>query len=164
MRPRPLVSLGVLVACAGAANAAPVMPLLGSTAVLPTGEMSISERPNDSFTGGAGLGVETVVLVGFSGGAVVRPCATLRLGPLAGCIGLIAGDETKFNAAIDVFSYQHSGWEIAIGAGLHDGGTVRAAVPLTWAGVPKLIRVRLMSSFGGGDTVRLGAGVEADVW
>jgi len=164
MAPRRLVFVSLFIASASAAEAAPVMPFVDS-AVLPTGEMSVSDRPNDSFTGIGGLGVETTVLVGFTGGVAVRPCATLRLGPVSGCIGIIAaGGTIEFNAAIDIFSYQRSGWEIALGIGLHDGVTVRSAVPLTWAGVPKFVRLRLMSSLGGGGTVRLGGGLEVDLW
>jgi len=169
-----LLPLGVALTCYAAPAAADLRQ--DATPVLPAGELALPERalsaavrPNDGFTGTTSLAAEVLALYEVGGdhdGLVVRPCATVRLGPLVACGGaVIAPATTTWNIHVEVASYQRDGWEFAIGAGVRDGATARVAVPLTAAWLPwrtKAVRLRTMYSFVGAH--RVGAGLELDAW
>ena len=152
-----LLPLGVALATAAAPAAADLRH--DATPVLPAGELALPERelsaavqPNDGFTGTTSLAAEVLALYEVGGdhdGVVIRPCATVRLGPLVACGGaVIAAAETTWNVHVEVASYQRNGWEIAIGAGLRDGATARLAVPLTAAAQPVLSRCWMPMPWG----------------
>ena len=115
------------------------LPLIARTA---------DRRPWRSFMSSPGLAVEAMGMLRggwgkYDGLAYLRAMANLRLGPLALGVGAIVGSETRFNVHLDVFSYQSAGWQLALGAGLADGGTLRFAFPIVDG-----LRGRVMTSFG----------------
>ena len=156
---------------------APVMPL-GESATLPPS--AAANEVNDSFMGSIGVSAELTMLAvrrapeEMDNGTTLRGCGTLRLGPFVACVGFHKhGDSTKLNLALDMISFQHNGWAVAMGYGTLDGTNLRFAIPLTVFAVPKLIRLRLMASYGGiaitskGDftgPISAGGGLEVDVW
>lgn len=180
MYPRAWVVIAMLVPTAARADesVAPVMPL-ADTAVLPAS--ASSNRVNDAFMGAIGVSAEVTMLavrraeMETDNGTTLRACGTLRLGPFIACVGAHKrGDTTRLNLALDALSFQRNGWAIALGYGTLDGLTLRTAVPLTFLGVPKRIRLRLMGSFGGRFPTSVrdrpkgalsgGGGLEVDVW
>ena len=171
--------IAILVPAVGRADVAdpPVMPL-GDTATLPPS--AAPNRVNDAFTGVIGISAEVTMLavrrapMEMDNGTTLRACGTLRLGPFVACVGVHKhGDSTKLNLALDAFSYEHNGWEIALGYGTLDGSTLRAAIPLTVFAVPKQFRLRVMASYGGiavssrqnfTGPISAGGGLEVEVW
>lgn len=174
--PPPALAVALLLAAPAALAAEPVLgavPIMPLTDLaLPTGDISAATRPDDGFTGSVQLSAEVVGLyrigigAGSSDGLAIRPCATVRLGPLVLCAGaLITGDATRWNIHGELVSYQRDGWELGLGLGLRDGATVRVAVPLTARWLPihtQAVRVRAMYAIGSAHSV--GVGLEADVW
>ena len=137
----------------------------GTSLRLPALSHTAESRPWRSFMSSPGLSVEALGMFrggwgdkSFDGVGYLRAMANMRLGPLALGVGAIVGAETRFNVHLEVFSYQSAGWELGIGAGLFDGGTIRFAFPIIDG-----LRGRVMTSFGGAGFSG-GLGLEVEPW
>jgi hypothetical protein len=130
-----------------------------------SGAMSLPITPVErdtytSFMGSPAISVEALGIYHFGAEAAgVRPMVNLALGPLSIGVGVLIADEVSFDAALDVFSYQSSGWRFAIGVGIETGGIISLGVPLIEG-----LRLRALTSLNfSGDPI-VGLGVEAAPW
>lgn len=96
-----------------------------------------------SFGGSPALSFEALAVIGSDEGFAFRPMVQTRLGPLSLGLGALIGKEVRFNAHLDVFSYQSNGWDFGVGAGITEYVTVRFAIPLIEG-----LRVRAMGGYG----------------
>jgi hypothetical protein len=157
---RALILVAALVGSVGRASAGdPIVPAHGAMP-LPSVSLSAEDRPYESFMGSPGVSIEAVALYGFGDELLrLRPTAIVRFGPLVVGLGVVISDgEVAFNAHLEAFSFQSHGWEIALGAGLEDGGTLRFGIPIVSG-----LRVRVMTAIDGSGFVA-GLGLETAPW
>ena len=161
-----LVAHAQVAGATGAPAPATSALLPGDAVELASTTPSAAVSNHDAFTGSPGLAASVIGVVSIDGdgdGALVRACGTVRLGPIVLCAGAIAGGSgAQANVHADVLSYQRNGWELALGYGWHDGGTVGAAIPLDWI-APALAITRLRALYTVAGAQRLGLGLEVDL-
>lgn len=124
----------------------PAEPVRGAPATefaLPALSLSGSEQRYTSFVGSPALSLEALAVVGSDEGFAFRPMVQTRLGPLSLGLGALIGKEVRFNAHLDVFSYQSNGWDFGIGAGINEYATLRFAIPIIEG-----LRARVMGGYG----------------
>lgn len=125
---------------------------------LPTLSLSGDEQRYTSFVGSPALSLEVLAVIGSDEGFALRPMVQTRLGPLSLGLGALIGKEVRFNAHLDVFSYQSNGWDFGIGTGINEYITLRFAIPIIDG-----LRARVMGGYGA--VGAFGAlGLEAAPW